>query len=169
VRPLDPAQLQALAVHYLGRFATTEKRLADYLRRKVKQRGWAEGDDPPIAAIVARCVAAGYVDDRSFAEARSASLVRRGYGQRRVAQALHAAGVARDLADSVAPDADAARLAAESYARRRRFGPFGDGRADQAQRQRQMAAMVRAGHDFDLARHFVTALPDSADEMPDSA
>lgn len=168
MRPLDPARLDALAVHYLGRFATTEKRLADYLRRKIMERGWAGDDAPPIEAIVARCAAAGYVDDRSFAETRASSLTRRGYGQRRVAQALHVAGIARDIAESVAPDEEAAFLAAESYARRRRFGPFGDGAVDSAQRQRQFAAMVRAGHTFDLARHFVTTLPQNGVDDPKS-
>lgn len=155
-----------LAVHYLGRFATTEKRLADYLRRKIAERGWIGDEPPPIERIVNRCAAAGYVDDRSFAESRSASLIRRGYGQRRVAQALHVAGISRDIADSVALDRDAAFQAAESYARRRRFGPFGDGPVDPAQRQRNFAAMIRAGHDFDLARHFVTSLrQDGVDDV----
>lgn len=153
------ARLDALAVRYLARFATTEKRLADYLKRKIAERGWAEGSVPPVDEIVARCAAAGYVDDHSFAQTRASSLARRGYGDVRVKQALHAAGIARDIADDFAPNQDEAFAAAEVYARRRRFGPFGDGHADPAERQRQFAAMVRAGHHFDLARHFVTMLP----------
>jgi regulatory protein len=158
-RPLDLPRLDALAVHYLSRFATTEKRLADYLRRKISERGWGGEGAPPIEEIVARCAAAGYVDDRNFAETRASSLVRRGYGQRHIAQALHAAGIARDIAESVAPDRDAAFKAAEAYARRRRVGPFGDGGDDPRKQQRQFTAMVRAGHDFDLVRYFVTLLP----------
>lgn len=159
VKPLDGAGLDALAVHYLARFATTEKKLANYLRRKIAERGWTDEGNPPIDVIVARCATAGYVDDRGFAQTRASSLARRGYGQVRVKQALHAAGISREIADSCAPDKDEAFAAAEVFARRRRFGQFGDGVADPAQRQRQFAAMIRAGHHYDLARHFVTTLP----------
>ena len=150
--------LDALAIHYVGRYATTRARLATYLRRKVALRGWAPEAPPPIEAIVERLAAAGYVDDRVFAEGRARSLVSRGYGHRRVALALNTAGVARSIADDLAPDRDAAFAAAERYARRRRFGPYGAMPLSPADRQRQFAAMIRAGHDYGLARHFTEAV-----------
>ena len=63
------------------------------------------------------------------------------------------------------PDGDNARAAAYAtaiaFARRRRFGPFardhGDGAADPARQRRELAAMARAGHDFDVARHVLDA------------
>lgn len=153
-RPLDPPMLDALAINYVGRYATTRARLATYLRRKIALRGWAPDDPPLIEAIVERLAVAGYVDDRAFAEGRARSLASRGYGHRRVALALDTAGVARSIADDLAPDRDGAFVAAERYARRRRFGSFGASSLSPADRQRQFAAMVRAGHDYELARHF---------------
>ena len=38
----------------------------------------------------------GYVDDKGFASARTASLLRRGYGERRVRDALRGAGIAEE-------------------------------------------------------------------------
>ena len=158
-KPLDEAALQQLAVHYVGRYATTCAKLATYLRRKVQERGWA-GDRPPeIEAVVARCVEAGFVDDAAFAEARSATLTRRGYGARRIGQALAHAGIAPDLAASLQHDEDEAFAAAARFAGRKRFGPFADRALDDAARHRAFGAMVRAGHSFALARHFTEVAP----------
>ena len=159
-KPLDPDALNRLALHYVGRYATTCAKLATYLRRKVRERGWADETSPDIDAIVANCAALGYVDDRAFAQTRAASLGRRGYGGRRIGAALQAAGIARDLAAEVVPDDVAALAAAEIYARRKRIGSFGPATLDPKQRQRQFAAMLRAGHSFDLAKRFINAVSD---------
>jgi regulatory protein len=157
---LDLRGLEALALAYVGRYATTEARLARYLQRKIAERGWGEADAPDVAALVARHAAAGYVDDRAFAEARAGALARRGYGGRRIGQALAAAGVDRAIGEAVAPDADVAFAAAETFARRRRFGRFATERAAPELARRQIAAMIRAGHGFVLAKAFVLCDPD---------
>lgn len=151
-------------MRYVARYATSEAKLANYLRRKVAERGW--GDDTasaPIDAIVARCVDLGFVDDRSFAEARVRTLSARGYGGRRVGVALSLAGIDRALAAELAPDAEVARAAAETYARRRRFGPFAKEPPTDDALRRQFAAMVRAGHDYELSRFFTTCGGDYED------
>jgi regulatory protein len=162
-RPLDPDGLWRLALHYVGRYATTEAKLRDYLSRKVRERGWAGENAADFGVISRKCAEMGYVDDRSYAEAKAGSLNRRGYGSQRIGLALNRAGVARDVADEVMPDADTAENAAETYARRKRIGRFGEGSADPKIRQKQMAAMVRAGHSFELARRFVAFDPEAND------
>jgi regulatory protein len=157
-KPLDTEALNRLALHYVGRYATTTAKLGIYLRRKVLERGWNESGPADIAAIVDRCAALGYVDDRAFAETRAASLGRRGYGARRIGAALQGAGISRDVAAEVMPDYESAYHAADVYARRKRIGAFGDGASDPKLRQRQFAAMLRAGHSFDLAKRFVDAI-----------
>jgi regulatory protein len=89
-RPLDAAALDRLALRYVERFATTQGKLADYLRRKVRERGW-EGEPADPAAIAARMAALGYVDDRLYAESKAAALARRGLGARRVGAAMSGA------------------------------------------------------------------------------
>ena len=163
-RPLDPSSLNALALHYVGRFATTQARLGDYLKRKVAERGWVDEGPAPIADIVARCVAAGYVDDVAFAEAKSRSLARRGYGHRRVEVALNKSGIARSTTESLRPDADAAYQSAENFARNRRIGRFAPDVGDAAMHRRQFAAMIRAGHSPQLAGYFVRGVPDEDNE-----
>jgi len=160
LRPLDTAALEALALAYVGRYATTRARLADYLRRKLRERGWDDISEPPVPAIVARLAELKYVDDAAFADARGAALARRGYGGRRVAQALAAAGVGEaDSAGARAAMQGGALAAALAFARRRRIGPFASVEPDRDQRRRALAAMLRAGHAPDLSRRIVNALP----------
>lgn len=174
--PLDAAALDALAVRYVGRFATTRAKLGEYLRRKLRERARrsdqavdaSEGalGDTDIERVVARCVAAGYVDDDAFAQARAASLSRRGFGHRRVAAALGAAGIDRAVVEALAPDEGDALAAAERFARKRRIGRFGNGQVDRDARQRQFAAMLRAGHSSTIALGIIneTAVADRETE-----
>lgn len=156
-KPLDAARLEELALAYVARFATSATRLEAYLRRKLRERGWAGDDEPSLAALVERFASAGYVDDRAFALSRGGSLLRRGYGQRRIDQALNAAGIAEDLREEAGGTAGAQRRAALTMARKRRFGPFSAGETDRPLREKQVAAMLRAGHPLDSARRIVNA------------
>ena len=91
--PLDAASLKELALAYVARFATSRARLGAYLRRKVRERGWGGSGEPPIDALVGQAAEAGFVDDAAFALSKARSLTARGYGSRRVRQALAAAGI----------------------------------------------------------------------------
>jgi regulatory protein len=163
--PLDPAKLNELALAYAARFATSAGKLRTYLRRKVALRGWAGEDDAPpadIDGVVARMVGAGYVDDEAFARARGSGLLRRGYGARRIDETLRAAGVDEDVRGSARGSERERREAALTMARKRGFGPFSrtaqpGQRLDPAAREKQIAAMLRAGHPLASARKLVDA------------
>ena len=157
VKPLDPPRLEELALAYVARFATSAGKLAQYLKRKLRERGWEAATQPDIAALIERFVAAGYVDDAGFARGRAAGLHRRGYGDRRVEQTLRGAGVAEEVRASVQGDEATSRRAALVLARKRKFGPFGAERPDPAKRQKQFAAMLRAGHPLDSVRVLIDA------------
>jgi len=147
-------------VAYAGRYATTRAKLAFYLARKVRERGWDGDGPPPIDELVERMAALGYVDDRSFATARAASLGRRGYGERRIGLALRAAGIDdEDSAPARAMARETAWAAALRFAERRRIGPFAAAAPDRVGREKAMAALLRAGHPADLARRLVNAGP----------
>ncbi len=121
------------------------------------------------AAVAARLAGLGYVDDRAFAEARARSMTRRGLGGRRVAGALRAAGIEADDAEAAAPIVEAGAVeAALAFARRRRIGPYGDGDPDRAVREKQLAAMIRGGHELALAKRIVAMQPGDETEWPES-
>ncbi len=163
-RPLDAARLEELALAYVARFATSAGRLAAYCRRKLLERGHAGQEDgaapPDVAALVARFVDKGFVDDAGFARAKADGLLRRGYGARRVGEALRADGIAEPLREQASPGEPERREAAAAYARRRRFGPFAReplAAGDRPAREKQLAALLRAGHDSGHARHVLAA------------
>ena len=164
-RPLDPVRLNELALSYVARFATSAAKLEAYLRRKLRERGWEGEGEVPVAETVQRMVAAGYVDDAVYARAKSGSLLRRGYGQRRVEQALGQAGIAEAVRGEVRAGAGEQRRAALAMARKRRFGPFGAELPEREQREKQLAALLRAGHPLDSARVLVNAQSVDAAEL----
>lgn len=155
---LDPAALERLALRYVERFATTRGKLADYLRRKIRERGW-EGVEPDPAGLAARMAELGYIDDRAWAQGKAAALGRRGLGARRVAGALMEARVEEVDREAVAPEVDARAVdAALAFARRKRLGPWGQAGLDRPAREKALGAMLRAGHPLNLARR-ILALP----------
>jgi regulatory protein len=136
--PLDAAALERMALRYVERFATTRGKLVDYLRRKVRERGW-EGEAADPVAIAGR-----------------------------VSIALRQAKVGEEDAAAVRPGVDAEAVAsAHRFARRKRIGPYAIAPVDRDRRQKQLAQMVRAGHGFALARALVEADPGEIGEDPD--
>lgn len=171
--PLNRGKLDELALYYVGRFATTRAKLAAYLQRKVRERGWAGDGDPDFDALVDRFARSGLVDDRAFALAKAQAMTRRGYGSHRLSIALRSAGVEESDA---APAYDHARQekvgAALRFAERRRIGPFAQSLAKdpserQKQRQRQIAAMVRAGHPLGLSLAILRLEPGADIDLQD--
>jgi regulatory protein len=169
-KPIDAARLDEMALAYAARFAVSAARLAAYLRRKLRERGWVGEGEPPVEVIVARFVAAGYVDDAAYARTKTGSMLRRGLGPRRVRMALDAAGISeQDRAESRPAEIEA-RRAALAFARKRRLGPYGSPPADRQMRERQIAAMLRAGHNLDSARNLVDATStDTAEQWCEAA
>lgn len=156
-RPLDQTALRDLALSYAARFSTSAAKLEGYLVRKIRERGVADGEELDPRAIVERLVELRYVDDEAYARARSGSLMRRGYGARRVEETLRHSGISEELRQEVAPGEYAAREAAVRLAQKRGFGPFAKLPVDQARQEKQIAAMARAGHGFATARFIVEA------------
>jgi regulatory protein len=182
-KPLNAARLNELALAYVARFATSAGKLEDYLRRKLRERGFEgqdEGAEPPdIGAIITRFVERGYVDDHGYAKARASGLLGRGYGPRRINQSLMQAGISEDVREDIAAGTAEKRSAAVHMARKRRFGPFDraaaveddaedlddtsgassfEARSEARKRfEKQLAAFVRAGHDFADAQFVLAA------------
>lgn len=166
-RPLDQTSLRDLALSYVARFATTGAKLEAYLARKMRERGVAEDDEGrgaqiDIPAIVARMIELGYVDDEAYARMRSRDLSQRGFGARRIEQALWAAGVAGQTRADHAPHEAERRRAAAQLGAKRRLGPFGQSADDnplerRRRREKAIAAMLRAGHELAHARFILDA------------
>ena len=171
--PLDERKLEELGLAYVGRFATTRAKLRSYLARKVRERGWSGAREPDFAALAERFAAQGFIDDAGFALSKAHALTARGYGKRRLVEKLRSAGVEEQDGTAARDHSDQEGVAsALRYAERRRIGPFAIAApADRQQREKAIAAMVRAGHSFPLARKIATMAPGApvdGDELTDA-
>lgn len=159
-KALDQTGLESLALRYVSRYATTKHKLKTYLHRKVRERG---GDDQHINAIeqlAEKYAELGYIDDALFAESRASSLLRRGYGERRVAQALNQAGIDEpDQQKALKLSEKGKWQAAEKFAQKRRIGPYAKEQYDRAKCNKLLQAFMRAGHGYEIAAKFVFAKP----------
>ena len=108
--PLDSQRLEELAVRYVGRYATTRAKLRAYLARKLRERGWNGDREPDLEQIADRFRELGYVDDATYALAKSQALSSRGYGKRRLNDKLRMAGVAEEDGRAARDHADARAL-----------------------------------------------------------
>jgi regulatory protein len=162
--PLDAAALEAVALRYVERFQTTRARLVRHLAAKLRQRGWDGEGAPDLEALAERLAARGYLDEAAYAESRARAMAARGLGDGRVKKRLRADGLAdAQVAEVLAPEDALARALA--FARRKRLGPFGPVPADRAEAARQVAAMVRAGHDLDTIKTLMTLQPEDLEEV----
>jgi regulatory protein len=159
--PLNSEKLRGLALHYAGRYATTKRKLSDYLLRKIRERGWTEGEAfPDVVALADNFAELGYVNDAQYAESRARSFARRGFGARRLEQDLTVAGIDDDDGRAAREHAAEEILSsALALAQRKKIGPFASEVTSPEKRQKQIAMMLRAGHGFDLARRIVNAEP----------
>lgn len=164
-RPVTSAYLDRAALAYLGRFASSAENLRRVLTRKVERRCRLRGEDPApflplVKEVVRRCVRIELVNDRAYAEGRVASLRRRGSSSRLIGAKLSAKGVSREMiAGALEADHDAEDEAAWALARRRRLGPFRL-RDRSVFREKDLAALARAGFGFALARKVIDGEPD---------
>lgn len=178
-RPITAKYLENAASFYLERYPSTAEGLRRVLNRRVRRAEIAEvpvvdNVQQVIAAIVARFVDAGVIDDKAFAQTKARALHRRGTSTRLTVQKLKLAGVdGETLGKAMAGldqelDTDPRQRewqAAVALARRRRLGPFRHkDRADH--RARDLAAMARGGFAYALARKVIDAADADALDEP---
>ncbi|MGO8915379.1 MAG: regulatory protein RecX [Stellaceae bacterium] len=167
-KPATQAYLERAALHYLERFASSSGNLKRVLMRKVTRSARAHGTDAAagermVDALIARYLGAGLLDDRAYAAQRAASLRRRGTSRYAIRGKLALKGVAGELIDqTLGAEAGESELAAAcALVRRRRLGPLRAAHERAAHRQKDLAALARAGFGLDLARR-VLGLGDEA-------
>ncbi|MDQ3143564.1 MAG: RecX family transcriptional regulator, partial [Pseudomonadota bacterium] len=140
--------------------------LAAYLRRKLRERGWEGAGNPAVEGLAERLAALGYIDDAVYALGKARALGQRGFGRRRVTMALRQAGVGEEDGRAAQEEVAGQTVgAALRFARRRRLGPFALERPDPKARDRALAAMLRAGHEFDLSRRIINLAPGSVGDF----
>lgn len=168
----SPARIQQRlmnkAVHYLGRYAASQVKLEEVLRRfamrKLPQVGPADLQ-APLQAVIEKCVSLGYIDDSAFARTKWRSGLAAGRSPRFLSQKLRQAGIDQSIIqtllhegedDAVSDPVFTEMQAALVMARKRRLGPYCPAPPSEfSEKQKQMAKLVRAGFSLDICRQLM--------------
>lgn len=161
MRRVTKASLERSATYYLERYSATRAQLIKVLTRKVLRfaREKPVSAEAPewIEEVATKLESLGYVDDARYAAGTVRRLGNRGRSLRTIAQTLKLKGVPQAQAKH-ALEAHDEEAAAWSYARRRKLGPYApevDAAERKARRQKHLAALVRRGFSFGLAKRIV--------------
>lgn len=166
-RQATASHLENAALHYLERFSSSSANLRRVLMRKVARSARAHGTDPAegaglVEAIIARYLQSGLLDDAAYATQKAASLRRRGTSRYGIRGKLAVKGVETELIDAALERLDDEHgagdlVAACALVRRRRLGPYRPQEERATRRQKDLAALARAGFSLDLARRVLAA------------
>lgn len=171
--PMSAARLEKAAFDYLGRYMASTETLRRVLERRVlkaTRNGPVDQDEAQtmIDKIIVKCQRLGLVDDRRFAETRAASLARRGDSPRAILAKLAQKGIDGEIARlalaklRAESETDLTLTSAVRLAERRRLGPYRL-RDREHHRDRDLAALARAGYGLAVARAIVDA--DGAEDL----
>ncbi len=164
--PVLEVRLKEAALAYLERYESSVQSVRRVLRRRVER--WAiksgepveEGAFELIEQVIADLRGKGIVDDARYAGMKARSLFNSGRSGRAIGAYLAARGVAadaigdalesraEDLGEDVEPDLEAALR----YARKKRLGRFRPEHQRAERRDRDMAALGRAGFSWQIAK-----------------
>lgn len=156
--------LENAALWYLARYQASARSLERVLMRRVARSARHHGTDASegavlVADLIARYERAGLLNDAAFAHARAATLHARGASRRVIAGRLQQKGIGAEDIDAALtalaeedPDGRPDLSAAKRTARRRRLGPWRTGPDRVERREKDLAALARAGFSYDIAR-----------------
>ena len=158
-------RLNEAALHYLGRYESSVQSLRRVLRRRLerwsKKEEWdiEEADFAAIETVIETLKRIGAVDDARYAEMRVSGMQRAGRSGRAIRAHLAVKGIAVDITDQAMaerPD-DADLEAALSLAKRKRLGRFRLPELRAEKRDKDLAALGRAGFSWEIAKRVVDA------------
>ncbi len=166
-RKITESTLRNIALYYLQRYASSSENLKRVLMRRVHRAAQFHEMDISeseiwVDQLVQRLVHTGVVDDQAYAEGRMRALFRRGASPRTIAQRLKEKGVDDDLIEQTLSTlrdetSDPNLLAAIKLAKRRRLGPYQTEQRRADRKDKDLAALARAGFDYQTALKVIDA------------
>lgn len=184
-RKLSTRYLENAALYYLQRYATSAGNFRKVMTRKI-DRSCAFHQTAPeefyafVEELVKRYISVGLLDDKGFAAAKVSSLRRQGRSKRDIQAKLQAKGLAAEDIETAlaARDAETAAdddsgesaelIAARRLAKKKKLGPYNprpskDPAEAPKERQKELAALARAGFSYDVAQKALQPPEDDGD------
>lgn len=176
-KPVTPQSLRNAALRYIDRFATSRENLRQVLMRRVQTSNYhhetsiQDGIDW-IEDVLNKLEKAKFINDLTYAEGRAGALHRKGTALKVIRMKLIEKGICEsDIAAALealeieTQSNNLERDAAIALARRRRLGPWRLPEKRDELKEKDLAAMARAGFSYDLAREVIEA--DTIEDLED--
>ena len=175
-RRITDDYLHNSGLYYLQRFAASSGHFRRVMARKIDRSCMAHVDQDREAcivkldALVEKFQRAGLLNDEAYLAGSLTSLRRRGLSGRAIEARLSAKGVPiKDVKNALVerqtanPDADL--VAALRLAQRKRLGPFARDGQEDAGKDKPLAALARAGFNYETANRALTTGRDTAEQL----
>lgn len=166
-RKITESYLENAALYYLQRFSSSSENLRLVMTRKIDKSIYHHGTSREeglqmLDDLIRRFLSSGILNDDLYAQARVYSLRRRGTSQRLIRSKLMQKGLSEStineaLAILPKETVDPELAAAKAYARRRRLGPYRTRELQEERRDKDLAAMARAGFSYAIAHKVIGA------------
>lgn len=161
-------RLRNIALYYLERFESSEENLRSVLRRRIDKYAFFDKEYHPEQAyqwaeeVIDECIKHNFVNDERFADFKINAYLNAGKSKRYIEQKLKQKGVDEHIVSRLFENAEYSELdTALNFARKKKIGCF---RQDQekrlANRQKDLATLVRAGFDYDVAKEVLDSVED---------
>ena len=154
------ARLRNVALYYLDRFESSEENLRSVLKRRIDKYAFFDKAYNPTLAyqwaeeVIAECLKQNFVNDTRYVEFKVNSYLNAGKSRRYIEQKLKQKGIDENVVAQFFDDDNYSELeTALNFARKKKIGRFRiDESARLENRQKDLAALVRAGFDYDVAK-----------------
>lgn len=173
-RRITAPYLERVTAHYLERYGANRAHLRRLLARRVERSARHHAEEPEeidelrtqglelVDAELDRLERIGLLNDARYASDKARAMHRRGASSRKIRAKLRERGLSAAVIDealaALAPEGGNLDLvAAATFARKRRLGPWRRQQADRERRAKELARLGRAGFPYDIARQVVDA------------
>lgn len=175
-RKITPQRLKNIGLYYLQRFETSVENLRTVLRRKVQAYARENPEFDKSAAyqwvedVLAEFEHLHYLDDGRFAEIKIRGYLAAGKPARYIFNKLREKGIAEAEIKRLLEDQEYDPLQmAQQFVRHKKIGPYRAADKRREYWQKDLAALVRAGFDYDVAVKVINlSIPDESGEFFDN-
>ena len=152
-------RLRNIALYYLERFESSKDNLRIVLRRRIDKYVFANKEYNPEEAyiwvdeIVEECAQHNFVNDERFTNLKINAYLKSGKSRRYIEQKLKQKGIDNKTINQSFEEVEYSEFdVALNFARKKKIGKFRENKEMQiANRQKDLASLVRAGFDYDIA------------------
>lgn len=159
-KPPTKARLRHIALYYLDRFESSEENLRAVLKRRIDKYAFFDRTYNPNEAyqwaeeVIEECLKQNFVNDERYAEFKVNNYLSIGKSRRYIEQKLKQKGIDENVVAKFFDEENYSELeTALNFAKKKKIGRFREDESKRADnRQKDLAALVRAGFDYDVAK-----------------